>query len=78
MKYILPARAKPYAFAATQALFTTGVSTFIASGALHLTSVTMWLRAWLFSWALLVPLVIFLAPLLWRLLGYVCNPESSR
>jgi membrane protein implicated in regulation of membrane protease activity len=77
MKRLLPARTKPYAFAAAQALITTGVSTFIASGAVHLSSVALWLRSWLLSWAVLVPLVVLLAPVIWRLLGFVCKPESS-
>ena len=42
MKPLLPSRAKPYAFAATQAFVTTGVSTCIASGA----ALGHWLAAW--------------------------------
>ncbi len=71
MKPVLPARAKPYAFAATQAFVTTGVSTFIASGA----ALPQWLAAWALAWILLVPLVLVMAPLIWRLLSLLCGPE---
>ena len=71
MKPILPARAKPYAFAATQAFMTTGVSTFIASGA----ALPRWLAAWALAWILLVPLVLVMAPFIWRLLNSLCGSE---
>lgn len=71
MKPLLPARAKPYAFAATQAFVTTGVSTCIASGA----ALGHWLAAWALAWALLVPLVLFMAPFIWRLLNRLSAPE---
>jgi hypothetical protein len=71
MRPILPARAKPYAFAATQAFVTTGVSTFIASGA----ALPRWLVAWALAWILLVPLVLLMAPFLWRLLSRLCDQD---
>ena len=71
MKPILPSRAKPYVFAATQAFVTTGVSTFIASGA----AMPRWLAAWALAWILLVPLVLVMAPFIWRLLNLLCDPE---
>ena len=71
MRPILPARAKPYAFAATQAFVTTGVSTFIASGG----ALPRWLAAWALAWILLVPLVLLMAPFLWRLLSRLCDPD---
>ncbi len=72
MKPLLPARAKPYAFAATQAFVTTGGSTLIASGA----APWRWLTSWAMAWALLVPLVLAMAPHIWRLLNHVCGPEG--
>ena len=71
MKPLLPARAKPYAFAATQAFVTTGVSTLIASGA----APWRWLTSWALAWALLVPLVLVMAPQIWRILNRLCRPE---
>lgn len=71
MKPVLPVRAKPYAFAATQAFVTTGVSTLIASG----TASLRWLVAWAMAWTLLVPLVLFMAPFIWRLLNRLSDPE---
>lgn len=71
MKPLLPARAKPYAFAATQAFVTTGVSTLIATGA----APWRWLTSWAMAWALLAPLVLVMAPQIWRVLNRLCGPE---
>lgn len=68
MNFYLPSRAAPYAFAAIQALVTTGVSTLIgvwSSGSFRLLT---WFTAWAEAWALLLPLVLALAPLIRRLL----------
>ena len=50
---------------------TTGVSTFIASGA----ALPRWLAAWALAWILLVPLVLVMAPFIWHLLNLLCDPE---
>jgi hypothetical protein len=68
---LLPSRAAPYAFAAIQALVTTGVSTLIgvwSSGGFRLLT---WLATWAEAWTLLLPLVLAPAPVIRRFLEAV-------
>jgi hypothetical protein len=72
MKPLLPAAARPYAFAATQALVTTGVSTLIATRGVS----GQWMLSWALAWVLLVPLVLIIAPLIWRLVNRLCETPA--
>jgi Protein of unknown function (DUF2798) len=71
MNLLLPSRAAPYAFAAIQALVTTGVSTLIGVWSTGGFSVVPWLAAWAEAWTLLLPLVLLLAPFIRRMIEAV-------
>lgn len=68
----LPFWARPYLFAALQALVTTGVSTYVATGA-----GVWWLGVWSLSWVMIVPIVLLQAPLIMRVLDQVCEDGSG-
>lgn len=69
----LPVRARPYLFAALQALVTTGLSTMVATGA----ALGRWLAAWAVAWVMIVPLLLLLAPAIWRLVDRLCDGDPK-
>lgn len=75
----LPARYRPFLFAAMQCLVTTGLSTLIAtaSGSAGALQPARWLSTWAIAWLALVPFVIAPAPFLEWLLSRVVEQESS-
>lgn len=68
----LPVWARPYLFAAVQALVTTGLSTLIATGAN-----ARWLGVWSLAWVTIVPIVLLQAPLIGRIVDQCCDAGSG-
>ena len=74
----LQRRYAPFIFGIIQATITTGIATAIATP-FHANAVwdffAQWVSAWALAWAAMLPLVIFLAPLIWRAVNAVTIPD---
>jgi hypothetical protein len=73
----LPSRFGHFVYSGIQSGITSGVATGIAS--LHYLDeglfLTRWARAWLASWAIMIPVVLVAAPLIRRLTLLVARDE---
>lgn len=78
MKPILPKRAEPLVFAflvsGMMTFFVSGISTFMALG-LAPGMAGAWMAAWLLTWALAFPILLFVAPLVRRLLPLIVRRD---
>ena len=71
----------PYIFGVIQSGLTTAIATGIATlGALGLNMMALgaWLLTWLISWIAMLPVVIFAAPLIQRVVLKLTVPPPSR
>ena len=77
----LPRRCAPFVYAIIQAALATAVATAIATGQssyLGLLFPEQWARAWLMAWLAMLPVVIFVAPLMQRAVVALTTPEPAR
>jgi len=74
---LVPRRHGHFVYGALQSGLTTGVATGIASAGYAEEAMVLarWLQAWLTSWALMIPVVLFAAPVLQRLTSLVTRDE---
>lgn len=79
MKPFLPKKAEHIAFglilAGMMTFFVSGISTVIALGVSDPDLVSKWMGSWLTTWAFAFPIVLFVAPLVRRILHRIVLPE---
>ncbi len=77
MRRFLPRRLEPIAFGLMLTCIMTfsvsGLSTVLATG-VHAGLPLLWLRAWMSSWAIAFPIVLFVAPFVRRVLDRIVLP----
>lgn len=80
MKPFLPSKATPIVFG----FFVSGIMTFIVSGistysAIGLTGqmVDKWMNAWIASWIVAFPIILFVAPMARWLVGKLVKPGAA-
>jgi hypothetical protein len=66
---LIPRRYSHFVYGAIQSGLTTGVATAVATSGYEYeaTSLLRWATAWVTSWVLMMPLVLFVAPVIQRL-----------
>jgi peptidoglycan biosynthesis protein MviN/MurJ (putative lipid II flippase) len=77
----LPKRYAPFVYGIIQAAITTAVATAIATGqsaALGLEFVERWALAWLMAFLTMLPIVIFVAPLIQRAVSALTTADPAR
>lgn len=78
MKPFLPRRFEPLAFGllltGMMSCMVSGLSVFLARGA-EPGFLALWLAAWLPSWSLAFPVVLFVNPLVRRIVGAIVKPQ---
>ena len=75
---IVSRRHSHFVYGALQSGLTTGIATGVASAGYveEAMFVARWLQAWLTSWTLMIPVVLFAAPVIQRLTLFVTREES--
>ena len=76
----LPQRYAPFAYGIIQAAITTGVATWIATRQLTpfgMHFVDQWLFAWAIAWATMLPVVVFITPLIQRIVRAMTIPAAA-
>jgi hypothetical protein len=79
--HLLPERYAPLVYGIIQAAITTGVATAIATHRatdLGLRFLEQWALAWLVAWLTMLPVVIFLAPLIRRAVSALTAGDPAR
>ena len=72
MKPFLPKRSEPVAFGflltCLMTFFVAGISTWLAIGVEAEAFVSIWFKSWMTSWAVAFPVILFVGPLVRRIL----------
>ena len=77
---LLPHRFSPVVYGVIQAAITTGVATAIATWRLaefDMRLVENWLATWAIAWLTMLPVVVFVAPLIQRFVRTVTAPQPA-
>jgi hypothetical protein len=77
---IIPSRCAPFVYGVIQAAITTGVASAVATlrvAPLSSAWIADWLVAWAIAWAATLPLVVFAAPLMQRLVQAITSPHRT-
>jgi hypothetical protein len=75
----VPRRYSHFVYGVIQSGVATGIATLVATlGSGGMSFVSKWVSIWLTSWALMVPIVIFSAPLIQRLTLFLTFEKSRR
>ena len=79
MKPFLPKKAEHIAFglilAGMMTFFVSGISNVIAIGISDPAFLSKWMRSWATTWAFAFPIILFVAPLVRKILHRIVKPE---
>jgi len=75
---LVPRRHSHFVYGALQSGLTTGIATGVASAGYFDEAMFLarWGQAWLTSWALMIPVVLFAAPVIQRLTRLLTHEET--
>lgn len=79
MKPFLPKKSEPIVFGllltCLMTFFVAGISTALAVGIANPNLFGLWFKAWMPSWAVAFPVILFVGPIVRRILQTIIKPE---